>query len=226
MMNAQTAVFDTDGTIVDTTKRFHVVFCSVLEDRGQDSLPWDEFFERYSEDTLDEIIEIPSGKDREEELRNFWLDFLKRYRSVSVPDDFLIEGVEEVFEKISQAGAKIGITTSCILPPSELEEEMEGYSVAKYADVYVTGESAIEDLTGNHHFSKVGIFNLAFEKLGDRPQDSVVIGDYKNDVEAGKELGAKTVAVLTGSMKRELLEELDPDAILDSIGDLFSVVEF
>ncbi|KXB01248.1 hypothetical protein AKJ44_02750 [candidate division MSBL1 archaeon SCGC-AAA261F17] len=225
MLNASAAIFDTDGTLIDTTKRFYTVFCSMIKERGQEPLEWSEFFKHYSEDTLDEIISR-EAENREEELRDFWLEFLKRYRSIPIPDDSLIEDADVILEKISDAGVKIAVTTSCILPPPKLEEELEDYGLMKHVDVVVTGENVIEDLVETHHFSKREIFEVALSELEVKPEDSVIIGDYWNDMKAGKELGAKTIAVLTGDIKPEILEDLEPDAILESVGDLFSVVKF
>ncbi|MEM2796442.1 MAG: HAD hydrolase-like protein, partial [Candidatus Hadarchaeales archaeon] len=64
------------------------------------------------------------------------------------------------------------------------------------------------------------------EKLGVEPQECVIVGDYWNDIRDGKKVGAKTVAVLTGLMRRELLEKYGPDAVIKSIADLLEVVEF
>jgi phosphoglycolate phosphatase-like HAD superfamily hydrolase len=52
------------------------------------------------------------------------------------------------------------------------------------------------------------------------------VGDYWSDIKAGNELGAKTVAVLSGSMERDTFEKLKPDAIIDSVKDMLKVVNF
>lgn len=225
MLNARAAIFDTDGTLIDTTKRFYTVFCSMIKEREGEPLEWSEFFKHYSEDTLDEIVSM-NIKNREEELRDFWLEFLKTYRSIPVPDDSLIEGADVILEKISDTGAKIAVTTSCILPPLKLEKELEDYGLMDYVDVVVTGENVIEDLVETHHFSKREIFEVALSELEVKPENSVIIGDYWNDVKAGRKLGAKTIAVLTGDMKPEILEDLEPDAIIESVSGLFSVIKF
>lgn len=50
--------------------------------------------------------------------------------------------------------------------------------------------------------------------------DGVVVGDTEADVRAGKALGLRTVAVLTGLRSRELLAAEAPDALLDTIAQL------
>jgi phosphoglycolate phosphatase len=51
-------------------------------------------------------------------------------------------------------------------------------------------------------------------------QQAVMVGDGPIDITAGKALGLKTVAVLTGGDRREALLASRPDLILDSVADL------
>ena len=55
-------------------------------------------------------------------------------------------------------------------------------------------------------------------------QQAVMVGDGPIDISAGKALGLRTIAVLTGGDRRELLLASQPDLILDSVADLLSIV--
>lgn len=224
MITAKAIIFDYDCTLVDTLKRFHDVFNQLLRERGDEPLGWDEFFKYYVADTLDDVITAQFNKERERKLHEFWLKFLRRYRADD-PGSKLIPGVREVFQKLNDAGVPIGIITSCIAPTAQIKEELASFGLDKFVKAIVTGDDAIKDLNG-HHFSKVEILRLAVERLGIDPRDCVVVGDYWNDVRDGKVLGARTVAVLTGLMRRELLEKYGPDAIIESVRDLLKVVKF
>ena len=225
-IKAKAVILDTDGTLIDTTKRFYVVFNELLKEHGKEPLEWEKFLQRYIADTLDDLIVSSREGDREERLHEFWLEFLRRYRAVDVSEDRLIPGVREVLSNISQTGTPIAVITSCIVPSNQLREELARYGLSKFVDAVVTGDDAIDDLNKEHHFSKREIFKLAAERLGIDPRECVVVGDYWNDVRDGKAIGAKTVAVLTGLMRRELLLKAEPDAIIEGIHDLPKVVDF
>jgi phosphoglycolate phosphatase len=60
----------------------------------------------------------------------------------------------------------------------------------------------------------------ALEQLQVPAQHAVMVGDGPIDITAGKALGLKTVAVLTGGDRREALLASQPDLILDSVADL------
>jgi phosphoglycolate phosphatase len=60
----------------------------------------------------------------------------------------------------------------------------------------------------------------ALDQLQVSAQQAVMVGDGPIDMAAGKALGLKTVAVLTGGARREALLASQPDLILDSVADL------
>ncbi len=225
MITAKAVIFDLDCTLVDTLNRFYDVFNQLLEERGSKPLVWDEFLERYVADTLDDVVAVPSDPQRGRKLHEFWLEFLRRYRTDD-PGGKLIPGVREVFQKLHGAGVPIAVITGCIAPAAKVKEELASFGLDRFVSAIATGDDAIKDLKEGHHFSKVEIFRLAAERLGVDPRECVAVGDYWNDVKGGKDLGTKTVAVLTGLMRRELLEKFKPDAIVESVRDLPKVVKF
>jgi phosphoglycolate phosphatase-like HAD superfamily hydrolase len=164
-------------------------------------------------------------KRREERLHKFWMEFLVRYREGG-PCGKLIPGVRRVLKKLHEAGVPIAVVTSCIVPPEELKKELAELGVGKYVKAIATAHDVVENLEKGHHFSKVEVFQTAIERLGVKPGDCVVVGDYWNDVRDGKKVGARTVAVLTGLMRKSLLEKYSPDAIINGVGDLPKVVKF
>ncbi len=225
MITAKVAIFDVDCTLVDTLKRFFVIFNELLDEMGNKPISWKHFFKVYVDDTLDEIIAPPGTGGREKRLHDFWLKFLRMYREDD-PGSKLIPGVRPVFRKLYSKGVPIAVITSCIVPPAKLRKELAGFGLAKYISAIATAHDVVYYLERGHHFSKVEILQKAAERLGVDSKDCVVTGDYWNDIRDGKKFGAKTVAVLTGRMRRELLERYHPDAIIDGVKDLLKVVKF
>jgi phosphoglycolate phosphatase-like HAD superfamily hydrolase len=52
-----------------------------------------------------------------------------------------------------------------------------------------------------------------------------VIGDTPRDIACGKTLGARTIAVATGSWSREKLAEHDPDILIDDFSDVDRLID-
>jgi len=225
MITAKAAIFDLDCTLVDTLRRFFDLFNELLVARGKKPLTWGKFFEIYVADTLDDLVAKSSDEEREKKLHKFWMEFLRRYRDGD-SNGRLIPGVVETFQDLSKKGVPIAVITSCIIPAAKLRKELAMFGISKFVKTIVTAHDVVKSLESGDHFSKTEILGLAAEKLGVDPKDCVVVGDYWNDIRDGKAIGAKTVAVLTGQMRRELLEKYDPDAIIESVRDLLKVVGF
>jgi phosphoglycolate phosphatase-like HAD superfamily hydrolase len=225
MIKAKALISDLDCTLVDTLARFFSILNEMLAARGRGRLQWPEFFEVYVADTLDDLIADPSDEGRGRKLHQFWMEFLRRYREED-PNGELIPGVTETFLELSRKGIPIAVITSCVVPAEKVREELGRLGIGKFVKAVITARDVERELETGDHFSKLGMMRLAAEKLGVNPRDCVVVGDYWNDIRDGKKLGAKTVAVLTGFMRRELLERFGPDAVIGSIGELQKVVRF
>lgn len=225
MIKVKAFIFDTDQTLLNTLKRFYVVFNRNLEKLGLKPLEYRDFVKKYSQDILDEVVISFKSKEREAKLHRFWLSFLKEFRSFRTREDHLIPGVKKVLERIYQAKIPIAVNTNCITPLSQVKEELIEFGIGKYVSVITTGYEAKDELADGHHFSKKTIIKKAIAKLKVPAKDCVVVGDYFNDIKAGKALGTKTIVVLTGLTGREYALKLKPDAIIDSLAHLFDVVK-
>ena len=61
-----------------------------------------------------------------------------------------------------------------------------------------------------------------FKKI--KGSDWVVFGDMPTDIEAGKEAGVSTVGIASGISKKEVLADLRPDLLVDSITELLTLI--
>lgn len=57
------------------------------------------------------------------------------------------------------------------------------------------------------------------------PEEIDVIGDTPRDIACGKALGARTIAVATGSWSREKLAEHHPDILIDDFSDVERLID-
>jgi phosphoglycolate phosphatase len=60
----------------------------------------------------------------------------------------------------------------------------------------------------------------ALRLLGVDPQRTLMVGDHPMDVQVGRAVGTRTVAVLTGAGSPERFSEVQPDLVLTQVGDL------
>jgi phosphoglycolate phosphatase len=60
----------------------------------------------------------------------------------------------------------------------------------------------------------------ALQLLGVEPQRTLMVGDHPMDVQVGRAVGTRTVAVLTGAGSSERFSEVQPDLVLAQVGHL------
>jgi len=80
----------------------------------------------------------------------------------------------------------------------------------------------------HHDRNQLGAFALTRvqERLGQKfsPAQVDVIGDTGHDIACGKALGARTIAIATGSWPREKLAEYSPDFLFDDFSNVDDVI--
>ncbi len=122
----------------------------------------------------------------------------------------MLPGAVEAVQTLQSQGFKIGIVTR----NSESAVRTICSAVDTLCHVFLAREAVRFVKPHPEHLQR------ALEQLQVRPQLAVMVGDGPIDITAGKALGLKTVAVLTGGNRRDALLASQPDLLLDSVTDL------
>jgi phosphoglycolate phosphatase len=124
----------------------------------------------------------------------------------------MLPGAIEVLQTLRQRGFKVGIVTrNCALAVRTICDMIDDV-----CDVFLPREAVRFVKPHPEHLER------ALAVLQVSPSAAVMIGDGPIDISAGKALGMKTVAVLTGGARREALLASQPDLLLDSVADLMA----
>jgi phosphoglycolate phosphatase len=59
---------------------------------------------------------------------------------------------------------------------------------------------------------------------GWKKDDTLIVGDTDNDIEAGKRAGIRTCGVTYGSLSKEQIGKLRPDLMIDSLPELLDIL--
>ncbi len=133
----------------------------------------------------------------------------------------LLPGVASLVEALdSEPDVALGLVTGNIIRGARVKLGSVGLS--EYFEVGAYGS----DHEVREYLPAIAL-ERAFEAWGVRfpPESAVIVGDTPRDVECGKHVGARTVAVATGRIPREQLEATGADAIFDDFSDIASVIE-
>jgi HAD superfamily hydrolase (TIGR01509 family) len=217
------AVFDVDGTLVDTVD---------LHARA-----WQDAFHKWGKDV--EFIEVRSqiGKGGDQILPMFFApDEVKRFgakmsewrgehfKSVYLPQAKPFPKTRELFSVLRDRGVKLALASSA------KEDELESYKkLANIADLIDAETNADEVEKTKPH---PDIFAVTTEKLGVQPKDAIAVGDSPFDAQSAGKIGLLTVGMLCGGFPEELLRAAgaveiyrDPEDLLGHVDELMSLHE-
>lgn len=217
-MKIQAAIFDVDGTLVDSVDLHAKNWQRVLAEFGKE-VPFDDVRSQIGKgaDTL-----LPKYFS-EEELKEKKKEISKRHDAL-FKEDYLEQvkpfpKVRELFERLRADGIKIALASSG--KEEEIEHYQELLNVAELVDEVTTSDDA--EKSKPHP----DIFQAALDKLGQSvaPANALAIGDTPYDAEAAGKLGLRTVGVLCGGFSEESLREGGAATIFRDPADLLARYE-
>lgn len=193
------AIFDVDGTLVDTVDMHAAAWQRAFRDFGKD----------FEYDAI--RSQIGKGGDQflpmflnEKELKEFGEAVEKRrgeiYEKEFLPTVRAFPKVRELFERIRGDGVEIALASSAP------DEELEVYKkVTGIADLIAAAASADD---AERSKPEPDIFAAALESLGSPdPATCVVVGDTPYDAIAARRAGIRCIGLLSGGFPRESLTE-------------------
>jgi pyrophosphatase PpaX len=208
------ALFDFDGTLVDTTEMIHQSMrhatISVL---GRDDIPRETLLANVGQPLPHQMELIEAEKA---EL------LLEAYRSHHEEHhDALIgefPGVEKSLSRLRSAGILVAVVTS--KRRTSVEMALKNFpGLRDVVDRFVT----LEDTT--QHKPNPEPLLRGLELLGGIPKESAAyIGDSPFDVQAAKAAGLTSVAVSWGAFSEDRLREAEPDYLVPDIASAVDVL--
>lgn len=212
MRNAKLKVegilLDLDGTIVDSKKAYQEAIKVAFKKMGCKISPNKAL-----------ALEIPRRLELNhpiEELLNgiepskFLRIYLDTYYQITRLKAKPFPNVSATLEHLSEK-ARLALITMRHVPKEKIIEELDGFRLTKYFDYVITAFDTSLPKPSPEALIKCSInLNVKLHKCA-------VVGDSVADIRAGKNAGAKTVAVLSGIFTKEELEREKPDLILRNV---------
>lgn len=213
--HVEAVIFDLDGTLVDSKEAYVEAAKTAFSAFGQ-KLPGQniafEIPKRFE-------LGIPLGDlTRGIDVASFSEVYLKSYYTAAVVKSKPFPRVIDTLEKLSTK-SRLGLNTRRCVPKNEVMQQLSRIGLGKFFKVVITGtdtkspkpspESIIKCSTG----------------LDVEPRNCLVVGDSVTDVEAGKNAGAKTAAVLSGIFSLYELRKANPDLTLENVTELPDFIE-
>ena len=206
----EAVVFDWDGTLVDSKQALVASFQDTTAEVIGEPFPTaEEDVERIVQVRGQEAFEEIAGGDRE-----LYERIEEVFHRVYVAKQTTIEpfpGALETLARLHGAGLRLGIATSKARRRLDLEAERTG--IGAFLDASVSGDEVAAAKPDPEAVA------AAIAALGAEPARTLYVGDGPNDVLAGRDAGAITVAVTFGFHPEEA-RAVAPDHVIDTLPDL------
>lgn len=202
----QALLFDLDGTLIDSTAD---LAASGNWLRVKHGLPAHsvEIVASFVGDGIEaltrRLLERPEGPI-EAEVDEFKL----HYHEHCLDETRLYPGVAATLEVLQARGYRLAVVTN---KPERISRRiLEGLGVGQRFSSVVGGNSA------PHKKPHAAPLHMACEQLSCDPRRAVMVGDSRVDIEAGRNAGMPSIAILGGIGDESLLRAARPDLILNN----------
>jgi HAD superfamily hydrolase (TIGR01509 family) len=199
-------LFDIDGTLLDTNYFHTVSWWYALREAGED-IPMARIHPLIGMGS-DQLLEDLLGEEREG-LSDLHSKYYKPYKE----DLHAFPRAADLLAAVAERGAQV------VLATSSKQEDLDKLLAALGAEDDVISDIVHGDMVGSSKPAP-DIFAVALEHLDLDPEQTMVVGDTRWDLEAAGKLGIEVVAVLTGGTTRQDLQDAGAVAVYDDVADL------
>jgi HAD superfamily hydrolase (TIGR01509 family) len=209
-LRVDTALFDVDGTLVDSNYWHTVAWQQAFADLGN----WQPAWRIHARIGMggDRLVAAVAGADVErrqgEALRRRW----KELYDELIPNVRVLPGATELLREVKRRGLAVVLASSG--QPDHLDHARGLLAADDVVDAVTTGDDVQVTKPDG------GLFHLAMRRAGGR--HGVVIGDSPWDVLAAKDVEMATVALRSGGFSTEQLRAVGAVAVFDDPADLIN----
>ena len=208
------AVFDLDGTLVDTAPDLHRVLAGVMEGIGREAPDPDAVRAMVGEGArvlLERALAASGGPGGAPPIETLLAEFIATYTAEPCRDSRIFDGLLEVLGGLEQAGTRLGVCTN--KPQGPTEGLLRALGLAHRFGAVYGGDALPVRKPDPAHLAAV------LADLEAPPSQSVMIGDSRTDLLTARALGVPCVLVSFGYTTVPA-RELGADAVIDSFAEL------
>jgi phosphoglycolate phosphatase-like HAD superfamily hydrolase len=206
-------LFDLDGTLVDTRAAVTECYTMVFREQLNSTFPPENFpiTDLFAMRPPEVFARVAPG--RVEQLHAAYRSAYPR----CAPHVKVFSGIREMIHDLLASGRKLSVVTNKGIERTLIDLDVAGIPPKSF-EAIVTAEDTAER---KPHPAPI---LLGLEKAGAVPEDAIYVGDGPQDVQAARAAGLQAVAVTYGFYARDVLAGHDPDALVDSVGELARVL--
>ncbi|HEY9792761.1 MAG TPA: HAD family hydrolase [Candidatus Obscuribacterales bacterium] len=209
------AIFDFDGTLVDSTPGIVSCMGELIEELGYPK----GLLEQWSQ-----LVGVPLLKQMEilfpEKSAQFHEDIANLYRKkydgrvIDICPPF--PGLEDMLAELSSKNVMVSIATS--KRRHLVEEVLVHLGLTKYFNMIVGAQDV------SNHKPHPESVHVTVSSLQVNPKDAVVIGDSSFDLDMARNAGVDAIGVTTGVHTAEILRKSEPKHVVSGLREVTPII--
>lgn len=210
-MNYKLAVFDMDGTILDTLEDLKDSLNYALAEAGCPTRTLAEV-RRFVGNGMQKLIERATPADSSaEEKEKILVSFKAHYKEHCADKTKAYDGILELLRTLRESGCRTAVVSN-----------KGDFAVQELCRQYFDGlmDCAIGEKEGVKKKPAPDSVNEVLKELQTDRQDAVYIGDSEVDIQTAENAGMDCIIVSWGFREREFLKEQGAEMIVDSVEEL------
>lgn len=206
---------DFDGTLVDIAPRHYRVYKKCVEKMGGTPLDRKKYWELKRDNiSWNELLPMSGLEvDNRDDYLKLFIDRIELLEEL-YRDELFADSLS-MLKKLSSNGNKLYLL-SLRRNSDALDKQIEKLGIGCFFEKILSGHSYTKEGT---LLKKADIIKQTI----DNPEDSIIVGDTEADVAAAQQLNATSIALLSGIRSKEFLKSIEPDYLVDGIGDVANI---
>ena len=210
------AIFDLDGTVLDTQEDIADCMNKTIELFGYKKRSYAEYKQVIGNDASNFMRKL-LGDLPTEKLMEIWRSYEKVYDRYGIVKTKLFDGINEVLIALKERGYKLAILTN---KPQITTEDVYKKYLSRYEFDKVVGQSANVKCKPD----KEAVLWI-LKDLNVLPENTYFVGDGETDVMVANNAELKGIAALWGYRDREILEQYGAKIFAKSPLDLLNLID-
>ncbi|AMQ90701.1 HAD family hydrolase [Marinobacter sp. LQ44] len=209
-MDVKVVIFDWDGTLIDSVDHIADSLHQAATELGYPELEREAYRDIIGLGMIEALERLYPGLSREEmmRIREGYAGYF--FQKVTTPQN-VFEGMADMLADLRGSGRNCSVATG---------KSRRGLEVALTS----SGLGSHFDITRCADETKSKPDPLMLEEIldfyGYRPEQAVMIGDTRYDLDMARRIGMPAIGVEWGVHKRDVLEQYDPHAVVSSVDEL------
>ena len=203
------AIFDVDGTIIDSSEGVFGTLRYAIERLGKPPLPEEKIKLFMGPSLYDGFTKI-AGYDGDEALRGIEL-YREKYAEDGLYRCKMFDGYPQLFERLKRAG--VTLSAASTKPQIFLTPLFDHLGIAKYFDRIV---GPAEESHGSD--------KTEFISAARTHEKAVMIGDRKYDILSARKAGVDVIGVTYGFSADGEFAEYKPDYLAKDTNEIYDII--